>query len=127
MKKIVFLILFMIMAIPLLAGGPPVEVWPATQSKSCFSVSCSSNTATLFKAANTKVTAWTISNPSSSYVVYMATYPITAAEITTGGAYHTLGATKDYWEEFNPYQGAMYGLTQAGQSPIVITGELRSR
>ena len=127
MKKILLAILFMGLSMPLLADGPPVEVHSGTQTKSCFSVSCSSSTATAIKAANPKRLAWTISNPSASYVVYLATYPITAAEIVTGGAYHTLGATKDYWEEQNPYTGIIYGLTQASQTAIVITGEERSR
>lgn len=129
MRKILLTISLLFIATSLFAAAYPVEIWPATDTagKEMFSVSCSSSTATLILASDTRRVAYTISNPSDSYSVYIATYAITAAEITTGGAWHRIKPDKDYYEESNCATQAIYGLTQAEQTPIVVSGEKRIR
>lgn len=118
----------LLVLLPAIVFAGVAELWSTTQSKDCFSVSCSSSTATQVLDANTSRLAWTVSNPSSSYTVYIATYAVTATEaVTTGKAWHRIPPLSSYYEEVNPYLGAIYILTPSGQTAIVVSGEERVR
>ncbi len=118
----------LLVLLPVLVFAGVAELWSTTDSKTCFSVSCSSTTATLVLAANTQRVGWMVSNPSSSYSVILATTAISAATgATTGGAWHKIPPLSSYYEDVNPYLGAIYILTPSGQTAIVISGEERER
>lgn len=104
-----------------------VELTSITQTKEMFSVTLSSSTGTAILPIDTARIAFTISNPSSSYSIYLSTYAITAAEITTGKAWMRILPGCSYFEETNAAWQAIYGLTQAGQTAIVVSGELRKK
>lgn len=114
--------------LPVMAYATVAEIWSTTASKDCFSVSCSSSTATLVLDANTHRVGWMVSNPSSSYSVILATSTISAATgATTGGAWHSIPPLSSYYEDVNPYLGAIYILTPSGVTAIVISGEEREK
>lgn len=114
--------------LPVMAYATVAEIWSTTASKDCFSVSCSSSTATQVLDANTQRVAWSVTNPHATNTVYISTYGVTAATaVTTGGAYHRIAANSTYTEDINPYLGALYILTPSGETAIVISGEERVR
>lgn len=121
MKKFLVLFALLIVTVPLYAGWD--MIFPA--QKDCYAIQTSSSTATLLFAAKSTRIGWTVTNPSSSYSVYIATYPITAAEIVSGKAWHQVLPSTSYWEsngEATPWP--IYILSQSGQS-ILVSGEQR--
>lgn len=125
--KIVGLVLLLVF-LPVMAMAGVAELWSTTQTKECFSISCPSSDATQVLDINTNRVAWTISNPDTTYSVYITTYAATALDgATTGKAWHKIPPLSSYYEEINPYLGAIYILTPSGQSAITISGEERWR
>lgn len=128
MKKILLTIGLLCLTSNAFAGAYPIEMWPATESKDCFSVSCSSTTATEVLDANTSRVAWTVSNPNSTYCMYISTFAITSTGLTDGKAWHKIDPAvngTNYSEEVNPYLGAIYIIVPSGTT--TISGEERIR
>ena len=126
MKKILITILLLLLAVPLFAAGNPVEVQSAGYNMTTFAIPCSSNTATQIIAANNKRVSITINNPSLVYSVYIASYAATAAVSTS--SLEIIRPTSTYHRDTNPYLGAFYGLSFAGnQSTTTVNGEEISR
>lgn len=122
MKKFLVLLALLIVAVPLYAGWDSLAI----TSKDCYAVAASSNTATLLFAAKDYRIGFTVTNPSSSYSIYEATYPITAAEIVAGKAWHQILPGTSKWEaNGEATSGPIYILTQPGQTPILCSGEQR--
>ncbi len=114
MKKLLVLVLAIILAIPFLVYA--TDNYDNYMER--FSVSASSSTATLGKAARTSRTKISGFNPSYAYNVYPSTFPATATSQVCEPI-----TPRSYWSE--TYKGAIYFLTEPGQSPITITGAER--
>ena len=115
----------LLVLLPLLAYAGVAELLSTTQSKDMFSVSCSSITATQVLDENTSRLAWTVTNPDSSYSMYIATFAITSANLGGGKAWHKIPPLSSYYEEVNPYLGAIYIIVPSGTT--TISGEERVR
>jgi putative hemolysin len=129
MKTLKLLGLIMaIVLLPLLSYAGVAEVWSTTQSQDRFSVACSSVTATQVLDTNTQRVAWTVSNPNSTYCMYISTFAITSTQLTDGNAWHKIDPAvngTNYSEEVNPYLGSIYIIVPSGTT--TISGEERVR
>ena len=114
MKKL-WLVLCLLF-IPAIALAGPVEIWSVGQDFTTFQVSCSSSTATEIRPANDK---------RLSLILYHKSAPslyIASSAVTSVTNLFPLDTTTYFSLTINPPIKAIYGLTQAGQSPVTVYG-----
>ena len=124
MRTVLIVFSLLCIASNIFAAAYPMEVWTATTNKSCFLASAPSDTAALAISSRAARLAWTISNPHSTYSIYITTYAAPAAD-ATGRIGHAIGPLKDYYEEDNAYTGDVYIICPSGTT--IVSGEERWR
>ena len=125
MKKILVLVL-VLFAVKVGTAGPPTRSSHCSAYEYTYYVQCSSEVSSAALSAENARSGYSIQNTDATYTVYRSTHAVTAATLATflsgtsttavSGCPVRINAGDEWSDSVECYKGAIYLISQTGQS-----------